>query len=153
MVMRQRRRISARERMLAMDSGLYQIVQGKPRPWNSPMREEVWEPPLVMARMGLGAGRMSVRRDLLVKTDMVDWESNNSHDGSMACGMACWAMIAAHWARVVPLPAEAGGPGGAGDWTACAKVIPVGGREGGEATAGGASVGGAVVDGVVVAVF
>jgi hypothetical protein len=72
MVMRHSRRISARERMLAIESGLYQVVQGNPKPWNSPTKDEVWEPPLVMAQMGVGAGQMSVSSALLWKTDMVD---------------------------------------------------------------------------------
>ena len=41
---------------------------------------------------------------------------------------------------------------GAGDWTACAKVIPVGGREVGVVLADASVVGGAAVEGVVVAV-
>ena len=39
---------------------------------------------------------------LLLKTDMVDWESMRSQDGSMLVREACAIMIAS-WARDVPV--------------------------------------------------
>ena len=58
---------------------------------------------------------MSVRKQWLLKTDMVDWESRRIHEGSMpVVGMMllCCAIMAAQWARVVPV-AGGGWPLGA----------------------------------------
>ena len=94
---------SERERMLAIDFGLYHTG---PRFGKSPIRVDSWWPPLVIARRVWPLGRIFVNIDGLLKTEIVDWESRRIHCGSRTVELDCAIMISI-CAKVAP--AEAGG--------------------------------------------